>query len=64
MREGGSIPIIPLFEQTLEAPAVLIGFSLPGANLHAPDEWLDLSVYEKGIGALAELYDGIAERGV
>jgi acetylornithine deacetylase/succinyl-diaminopimelate desuccinylase-like protein len=64
MREGGSIPIIPLFEQMLEAPAVLIGFSLPGANLHAPDEWLDLSVYQNGIGALADLYDGIAERGV
>jgi acetylornithine deacetylase/succinyl-diaminopimelate desuccinylase-like protein len=64
MREGGSIPIIPLFEQMLDAPAVLIGFSLPGANLHAPDEWLDLSVYRNGIGALADLYDGIAEGGV
>ena len=64
VRDGGSIPIVPLFEKTLNAPALLVGFSLPGSNLHAPDEWLDLEVYEKGIGALADLYGEIGERGV
>ncbi len=64
IREGGSIPIVPLFEEILDAPVVLLGFALPGSNPHAPDEWLDLSVYEKGIGALADLYDEIAARGV
>ena len=64
VRDGGSIPIVPLFETTLDAPAVLVGFYLPGCNLHAPDEWLDLEVYEAGIGALADLYGEIGERGV
>jgi acetylornithine deacetylase/succinyl-diaminopimelate desuccinylase-like protein len=64
IREGGSIPIVPLFEETFEAPGVLIGFALPGCNAHAPDEWIDLGVYRRGIEALASLYDEIAARGI
>ena len=64
IREGGSIPIVPLFEETFGAPAVLIGFALPGCNAHAPDEWIDLGVYRRGIEALASLYDEIASRGI
>jgi len=60
IREGGSIPIVQVFEDVFNAPALLIGFALPGSNMHAPDEWLDLSVYRKGIEALANLYDGLA----
>ena len=44
------------FEEQLGAPALLIGFSLPGCNLHAPDEWLPVENFEKGIRALALLY--------
>jgi acetylornithine deacetylase/succinyl-diaminopimelate desuccinylase-like protein len=64
IREGGSIPIVPMFEETFRAPALLIGFALPGCNAHAPDEWLDLSVYRRGIEAIANLYDEIADRGL
>ena len=56
LREGGSIPIIPLFAETFGVPVLPIGFALPGCNLHAPDEWLDLEVYHGGIEALAKLY--------
>ena len=54
---GGSIPIVVEFEETLRAPALMVGFSLPGCNLHAPNEWLPIDNYEKGIGALALLYE-------
>jgi acetylornithine deacetylase/succinyl-diaminopimelate desuccinylase-like protein len=64
IREGGSIPIVPLFEETFRAPALLIGFALPGCNAHAPDEWIDLGVYRRGIESLTSLYDEIAARGV
>ena len=57
MGGGGSIPIVVEFEETLDATALLVGFSLPGCNLHAPDEWLPIENYEKGIGALALLYE-------
>ena len=54
--EGGSIPIVVEFERILEAPALLVGFALPGANMHAPDEWFPLENFEKGIVALVRLY--------
>lgn len=56
LREGGSIPIIPLFAETFGVQILPIGFALPGCNLHAPNEWLDLEVYHDGIEALARLY--------
>ena len=55
--EGGSIPIVTDFERILEAPALLIGFSHPGANLHAPNEWFPEENIEKGIRAIAYLYE-------
>lgn len=55
--EGGSIPIVVDFEEKLNAPALLVGFALPGCNLHAPDEWFPVENFEKGIGALARLYE-------
>lgn len=61
VREGGSIPIVQAFEETFGAPALLIGFALPGSNMHAPDEWIDLGVYRKGIAALADLYGRLAD---
>ena len=60
MGSGGSIPIVVEFEERLDATALLVGFSLPGCNLHAPDEWLPIDNFEKGIGALALLYDKLA----
>lgn len=55
--EGGSIPIVGDFERILEAPALLVGFALPGCNMHAPDEWFTLDNYDRGIGALVRLYE-------
>jgi acetylornithine deacetylase/succinyl-diaminopimelate desuccinylase-like protein len=57
MGGGGSIPIVIDFEEQLEAPALLLGFALPGCNLHAPDEWLRIEDFEKGIAALTLLYE-------
>jgi acetylornithine deacetylase/succinyl-diaminopimelate desuccinylase-like protein len=59
--EGGSIPIVVDFEERLGATALLVGFSLPGCNLHAPDEWFPLDNFETGIGALALLYGKLGE---
>lgn len=63
MGGGGSIPIVVDFEEKLDATALLVGFSLPGCNLHAPNEWLPVENYEKGIGALALLYEKLARVG-
>ena len=60
--EGGSIPIVVEFARILEAPALLVGFALPGANMHAPDEWFPLENFEKGIGALVRLYRELGKK--
>ena len=58
--EGGTIPIVEDFERILGAPVLLMGFSHPGANLHAPNEWFPKENIEKGIRALAYLYEELA----
>jgi len=55
--EGGSIPIVPEFERILGAPALLLGFALPGCNMHAPDEWFPEAHLELGVRSLLEFYD-------
>jgi acetylornithine deacetylase/succinyl-diaminopimelate desuccinylase-like protein len=63
IREGGSIPIVHSFQQALSAPVVLIGFALPGANAHAPNEWFSIENFDKGAEAIAMLFDEIAVLG-
>ncbi len=54
--EGGSIPIVPAFEEVLGAQVVLLGFGLPGSNMHAPNEWFPEAHVEKGIRTLIHFY--------
>jgi len=60
--EGGSIPIVPEFERVLGAPVLLMGFGLPGENAHAPDEWMSVENFEKGILASAFLLDALRKK--
>jgi acetylornithine deacetylase/succinyl-diaminopimelate desuccinylase-like protein len=58
IREGGSIPIVQAFQETLGgAPALLIGFGLPGENAHAPNEWMSVENFHKGAEAIAMMYE-------
>ncbi len=60
-REGGSIPVTASFEQILGLPVVLAGFTNPDDNAHAPNESMILDNYERGIRAIARLWDELAE---
>ena len=55
--EGGSIPVVGDFERILGVPVALIGFGLPGENAHAPDEWMSVENFTKGMRAIATLWD-------
>ncbi|MGM0668383.1 MAG: dipeptidase [Gemmatimonadota bacterium] len=59
--EGGSIPIVVDFQEILEAPVLLMGFAPPGANMHAPNEWIPLENFQKGIKAAAQIYEELEE---
>lgn len=60
MREGGSIPVAESFERILELPVVLLGFTQPNDNAHAPNEWMDLANYESAIRAIVRTFDEVA----
>lgn len=52
MREGGSIPIAPLFEHILHVPVVLLGFGLPDDGIHGPNERFSLQQFSRGIATV------------
>lgn len=49
MREGGSIPVVSEFQTELGLETVLMGFGLPGDQIHAPNERFYLPNYYRGI---------------
>ncbi|MDZ4746615.1 MAG: dipeptidase [bacterium] len=59
-REGGSIPVVLLFDTVLKAPTVLMGFGLHNENAHSPDEHFDLNHFHIGMQAAARFYTNIA----
>jgi acetylornithine deacetylase/succinyl-diaminopimelate desuccinylase-like protein len=61
MREGGSIPIAPLFNEVLKAPVVLMGFGLPNDSIHAPNEKFSLKQFNKGMKTVADFLGRLAD---
>ncbi len=49
VREGGSIPIVQTFKETLGADTLLLGLALPDARMHAPNENFPLENFYAGI---------------
>jgi acetylornithine deacetylase/succinyl-diaminopimelate desuccinylase-like protein len=61
--EGGSIPVVGDFERILESPVLLIGFGLPGENAHAPNEWMSVENFDRGMRAVATLWEELGKDG-
>jgi acetylornithine deacetylase/succinyl-diaminopimelate desuccinylase-like protein len=62
-REGGSIPVVLLFDQVLNVPTVLMGFGLNNENAHSPDEHFDLSNFHTGMKAVVRYHQLLAAAG-
>ncbi len=62
IREGASIPITSVFQNSLKAPTVLMGFGLADDNIHSPNEKLNLDNFYTGILANAYMYDEFAKK--
>jgi acetylornithine deacetylase/succinyl-diaminopimelate desuccinylase-like protein len=60
IREGGSLPILPLFKSVLGADSLLIGFAGPNCNAHGPNENVSLADLDRGAEAVARLYGYLA----
>ncbi len=51
-REGGSIPVVAVFQKVLGIDSIMLGFGLPDDNLHSPDERFYLPNFYNGIDAV------------
>ncbi len=58
---GGSIGFVPIMAKALRVPVVMVGFALPGSNIHAPNEYFRLSNYYKGIEVMTDFYKRLLE---
>ena len=59
-RGGGSIPIVPLFEEVLGVKSVLMGFGLDTDAIHSPNEHFGLFNFYKGIETIPLFYKNYA----
>jgi len=60
-REGGSIPIVAVFHQTLKVDTLLLGWGQDDDNPHSPNEKLSLADFHRGIQASARLWEELSK---
>ncbi len=61
VRSGGSIPIIPQFEEILGVKSILLGFGLESDACHSPNENFPLDNFFKGIETIPYFYKFFTE---
>lgn len=61
VRQGGSIPIVTFFEDTLKTNAILMGFGLNSDAIHSPNESYGLFNFYKGIETIPYFFKYFAE---
>jgi acetylornithine deacetylase/succinyl-diaminopimelate desuccinylase-like protein len=62
LRNGGTIPVVSLFNNELNIPVVLMGFALGSDNMHAPDEKFYLPTLYRGIKTSIEFMKNMSTR--
>jgi acetylornithine deacetylase/succinyl-diaminopimelate desuccinylase-like protein len=60
--EGGSVPVVSMFQAALGVDPVQMGFSLPDDNFHSPNEKQHLPTYYRGIETYIRFFDAVAEQ--
>ncbi len=60
LREGGSIPIIADFKTVLGLDSLMIGLFTPESELHAPNENMDLRLFERGMEISRQVWHAVA----
>lgn len=60
-REGGSIPIVALFQKELGLDPILMGFGLDSDDIHSPNESYGLFNFYKGIETISAFYKFFSE---
>ena len=61
VRDGGSIPIVALFEESLGSKTILMGFGLDSDAIHSPNEHYGVFNYLKGIETIPLFYQNFTQ---
>ncbi len=61
IREGGTLPILPLFKKELGADSIMMGFCMPDCNAHGPNEFFGLDDLHNGTKAAAHFVQLLAK---
>jgi acetylornithine deacetylase/succinyl-diaminopimelate desuccinylase-like protein len=56
LREGGSLPILPMFKQLLGVDCILLGFASPNCNAHGPNEKVRLPDLDRGAETIVRMF--------
>ena len=59
IRSGGTIGVASMFVDQLQVPLVMLGFTNPDDNAHAPNEFMLLDNYERGLRTICRLWDDL-----
>jgi acetylornithine deacetylase/succinyl-diaminopimelate desuccinylase-like protein len=57
IREGGSLPILPMFKSLLDAESLMMGFCWPNCNAHGPNEFFHEADLFNGTKSIAHFFD-------
>ena len=63
-RLGGSVPVAELFLSLLNAYTVSFGFGLSDENIHAPNEFIRLSGFQRGQRAWVKLLEQLGNHSI
>ncbi len=64
IREGGTLPILPLFKKVLGADSLMMGFAAPDSNLHSPNEFFHVRDFETGTRCILHLLSLMGAGGI
>lgn len=63
IREGGSIPVVGLFQEHLRMETIMMGFGLPDDRIHSPNERFYLPNYVRGTETVIRFLAAYGEMG-
>lgn len=63
IREGGTLPILPMFRRVLGAESLMIGLCHPDCNAHGPNEFFAVDDFYRGIRTAAQFMHEMAAAG-
>jgi acetylornithine deacetylase/succinyl-diaminopimelate desuccinylase-like protein len=61
-RGGGSIPVVAVFTEALDAQFVLMPFGDKGGGAHSTNEYAVVAMVHKGIATMLHFFHGLARR--